>query len=291
MIFPEPGRASEPVCTSPRGAAVRTPPPLKGARPVASRRVPSDPAFALPSEGMCGRYTATFADGPQIAARFGAGGSAIPAETLGRFNVCPTEQVLAVCATPADGRAARDLRWGLVPPWARRLRAGPEPINARAESLLDKRLFAPLLARADRRCLVIADGWYEWLRPERPRGERVPFRYTVDGGAPFAFAGLWDERRLGGERLASVTVLTTTANAVCAPVHDRMPCVLASPEAEAAWLSPDVTAEDALELLAPVEAERTAAAPANPAVNRAGVEGAELLTPPVAAEPLQLELG
>jgi putative SOS response-associated peptidase YedK len=240
---------------------------------------------------MCGRFTATFVDPQRIAQRFGVGGSAIPAETLGRYNVCPTEQVLAVCG-PEESRAARDLRWGLVPPWARKLRAGPEPINARVESLLGKRLFAPLLERADRRCLVIADGWYEWLRPERPRGERVPFRYTVDGGAPFAFAGLWHERRVDGERLASVTVLTTDANAVCSPVHDRMPCVLESAEAEAAWLSPDVDAQAALELLTVLAAARTSAAPANPAVNKAGVEGAELLTvPPAPAEPVQLQLG
>ena len=237
---------------------------------------------------MCGRYTATFVEPQRIAERFGTLESAIPGETMGRFNVCPTEQVRAVCG---EARAARDLRWGLVPPWARELRAGPEPINARSETLLGKRLFAPLLARADRRCLVIADGWYEWLRPERPRGARVPFRYTVDGGAPFAFAGLWDERRVDGERLASVTILTTSANEVCAPVHDRMPCVLDSPEAEAAWLSPDFDADAALELLGVLAAARTAAAPANPAVNKAGVEGAELLIVPAAAEPVQLELG
>jgi putative SOS response-associated peptidase YedK len=234
---------------------------------------------------MCGRYTATFVEPQRIAERFGTLESAIPGETMGRFNVCPTEQVLAVCG---EAREARDLRWGLVPPWARKLRSGPEPINARAETLLGKRMFAPLLARADRRCLVLADGWYEWLRPERPRGDRVPFRYTVDGGGPFAFAGLWDENRVGGERLASVTVLTTAANAVCAPVHDRMPCVLGSEEAEAAWLSPDVDAQAALELLGVLAAERTAAAPANPAVNKAGVEGAELLVVP---EPAQLTLG
>jgi len=240
---------------------------------------------------MCGRYTATFVGAPQIAARFGVGESAIPGATLGRFNVCPTEQVLAVCARDGGERAARDLRWGLVPPWARKLRSGPEPINARSESLLDKRLFAPLITSWEHRCLVPADGWYEWLRPERPRGDRVPFRYTLDGGAPFAFAGLWDSTRVGDERIASLTILTTAANAVCAPVHDRMPCVLAGPDAEAAWLSPDVDAEAALELLGPVAAERTAAAPANPAVNKAGVEGAELLSAPVAAEPAQLELG
>jgi putative SOS response-associated peptidase YedK len=235
---------------------------------------------------MCGRFTETKVDPGLVAARFGVQESAVPAETLGRFNVCPTEPVLAVDAAGA----ARALRWGLIPPWARKLRAGPEPINARAESLREKPLFAPLIASAEHRCLVVADGWYEWLRPERPRGERVPFRYTVDGGAPFAFAGLWDENRVGGERLASVTVLTTAANAVCAPVHDRMPCVLESAEAEAAWLSPDVDAQAALELLGVLAAVRTSAAPANPAVNKAGVEGAELLVVPAPSEPAQLEL-
>ena len=240
---------------------------------------------------MCGRFTATFVEPQLIAARFGG----VRVRDAGRdaraLQRLPDRAGARPSARARTGRAARDLRWGLVPPWARKLRAGPEPINARAETLLDKRLFAPLLARADRRCLVLADGWYEWLRPERPRGERVPFRYTVDGGAPFAFAGLWDERRVDGERLASVTVLTTAANAVCAPVHDRMPCVLDSPEAEAAWLSPDVDAQAALELLGVLAAARTAAAPANPAVNKAGVEGAELLTVPPPAEPVQLELG
>jgi putative SOS response-associated peptidase YedK len=235
---------------------------------------------------MCGRFTETKVDPGLIAHRFGVLESAVPAETLGRFNVCPTEPVLAVCGE----REARALRWGLVPPWARKLGGGYEPINARAETLLDKRVFAPLIRSADKRCLVVADGWYEWLKPERPRGDRVPFRYTVDGGELFAFAGLWDERRVGGERVASVTILTTTANGVCAPVHDRMPCILASPEAEAAWLAPEVDADAALELLLALEDPRTAAAPANPAVNRAGVEGAELLVVPAPEEPAQLRL-
>ena len=235
---------------------------------------------------MCGRFTDTKVDPGLIADRFGVLEAAVPGETLGRFNVCPTEPVLAVCGE----REARAMRWGLVPPWARKLGGGYEPINARAETLLEKRVFAPLIASAEKRCLVVADGWYEWLKPERPRGDRIPFRYTVDGGELFAFAGLWDERRVGGERVASVTILTTTANAVCAPVHDRMPCVLASTDAEAAWLAPEVDAEAAIELLLPLADPRTAAAPANPAVNRAGVEGPELLVAPEPEEPAQLRL-
>jgi putative SOS response-associated peptidase YedK len=235
---------------------------------------------------MCGRFTDTKVDPGLIADRFGVRESAVPAETLGRYNVCPTEPVLAVCGE----REARALRWGLVPPWARKLGGGYEPINARAESLLEKRVFAPLIATGERRCLVVADGWYEWLKPEKPRGDRIPFRYTVDGGELFAFAGLWDERRVGGDRVASVTILTTTANAVAAPVHDRMPCILASPDAEAAWLAPEVDADAALELLLPLADSRTTVAPANPAVNKAGVEGPELIVAPPPEEPAQLRL-
>lgn len=235
---------------------------------------------------MCGRFTDTKVDPGLVAARFGVTESAVPGETLGRFNICPTEDVLAV----THERAPRALRWGLIPPWARRLRAGPEPINARSESLAGKRLFAPLIAEAGHRCLVVADGWYEWLRPEAPKGARIPFRYTVDGGELFAFAGLWDLNRAGDERIASVTILTTRANAVCATVHDRMPCVLEGEDAEAAWLSADVDGDAALELLGPLAAARTAAAPANPAVNRAGVEGPDLIVPPAPSEPAQLRL-
>ena len=233
---------------------------------------------------MCGRYSNTQVDPAMIAQRFGVRESAVEAETLGRFNVCPTERVLAVCSADGCAPEARGLRWGLVPPWARSLGAGYEPINARAETVREKRPFADLVERADRRCLVVADGWYEWLRRERPRGVRLPFRYTVDGGKVFAFAGLWDVRRVAGQEVASATILTTTANPVCAPIHDRMPCVLASPEAEAAWLSPHVDAVAAAELLVPLEPARCAAAPANPAVNRAGVEGPELLVVPEAQE-------
>ena len=141
------------------------------------------------------------------------------------------------------------------------------------------------MARPERRCLVLADGWYEWLKAEKKGGDRLPFRYTIDGGGPFAFAGLWRRRRIAGELVLSACILTCAANSVCAPVHDRMPCVLAGPDEEAAWL-----AGEADGLLGPVDAERTTVAPANPAVNKAGVEGAELLTLPPPAEPAQLSL-
>jgi putative SOS response-associated peptidase YedK len=237
---------------------------------------------------MCGRYTLTTVHGRLLAERFELGREPEP-QTLGRFNVCPTEPI-AIATAPMDGegdeRVPRSVRWGLVPPWARDLGKGFEPINARSETVADKQPFADLYARPERRCLVLADGWYEWLRSESPRGERVPFRYTLDEGAPFAFAGVWGRRRLGDELIASATILTTRANAVCAPVHDRMPCVLEGPEEEAAWLA----GADDPELLGPCPDERVTVAPANPAVNRAGVEGPELIERPAPQPPAQQQL-
>jgi putative SOS response-associated peptidase YedK len=232
---------------------------------------------------MCGRYTLTTPGGRALAERFTVGDDFEPA-TLERYNVCPTEPI-AIVTAEGDARVVHTVRWGLVPPWAHELGKGFQPINGKSETAADKAPFAELMARPERHCLVLADGWYEWLKAEKKGGERIPFRYTIDGGGPFAFAGLWRRNRIAGELVLSACILTTAANSVCAPVHDRMPCVLGGPDEEAAWL-----AGEADGLLAPVASERTAVAPANPAVNKAGVEGAELLTPPPPAEPAQLSL-
>jgi putative SOS response-associated peptidase YedK len=210
---------------------------------------------------MCGRYTLSTVDGPAIAQRFGLI-EPPAAETLGRFNVCPTEPV--AIATGRDERRGRTVPWGIE------VSKKFKPINARSETIATRAPFSRFFARGDGRCLVLADGWYEWLKSETKKGDRVPFRYTVDGGAPFAFAGVWDG--------TGAVILTCAANEICAPVHDRMPVVLAGPEEEAAWLAGE--ADDVRELLLPLASGRTTVAPANPAVNRAGVEGPELLDAP-----------
>ena len=234
---------------------------------------------------MCGRYTLTTPGGRALAERFAlADPDALEPATLERFNVCPTEPVAIVTAKD-DERTALTVRWGLVPPWAHELGKGFQPINARSETAADKAPFADLMARPERHCLVLADGWYEWLKAEKKGGERIPFRYTVDGGEPFAFAGLWARRRIGSELVLSACILTCAANAVCAPVHDRMPVVLGGPDEEAAWLAGEPEG-----ILAPLDPGRTAVAPANPAVNKAGVEGPDLLVVPPAEEPAQLSL-
>ena len=213
-----------------------------------------------------------------------------PARRSGRFNVCPTEPVLAVC----DGRTARALRWGLIPPWARKLRAGPEPINARAETLLDKRLFAPLIGDAPTTAASCSPtAGTSGCGPSTRRAQRVPFRYTVDGGALFAFAGLWREGRVGDERIASVTILTTTRERASARPsttacrrarHRRRPRPRGS--------SPDVDAAAALELLG-VARRRRARRPRPPTPRSTGPasRAPSCSSSPDAAEPVQLQLG
>lgn len=264
---------------------------------------------------MCGRFTVTAKDTKTIADRFQvelekslerSGSGEVPAPTkermkkaesgLGRFNVAPTQEVLTVRASPDPDEAARGerearlMRWGLVPRWAKDLKVGYKMINAKAENLTSSRAYSPLVGKFRHRCLIVADGFYEWMKAEDPKQPRQPWRFTVDGGEPFAFAGLctrkeWDaEEDRGCEDgwLYSCTIVTTTPNDVVARVHDRMPAILLGPEAEAAWLNPDLDVEDAIAMCAPLSADRMDGAPANPKLNKVGkgTEGPELLVAP-----------
>jgi putative SOS response-associated peptidase YedK len=173
------------------------------------------------------------------------------------------------------------MRWGLIPPWVKDAKSAYKMINARSETADENAAYRRLLASADRRALLLADGFYEWLRPEDRKQPRVPFRFTLADGAPFAFAGLWTPAKLDGEPVESATMLTTRANRLVASVHDRMPVILAGAESELAWLSPALDALAAKALCVPLAAELMRATPANPLVNKAGGdEGPELLLAP-----------
>jgi putative SOS response-associated peptidase YedK len=198
-----------------------------------------------------------------------------------RYNIAPTETIIAVVRGEDGTREARAMRWGLIPPWAKDAKIGSRMINARAETADQQSAFKGLLATADRRALLLADGFYEWLRSEDRKQPRVPFRFTLANGAPFAFAGLWTPRILDGEPIETATILTTAPNALVAAVHDRMPVILAGPDAERAWLSPELDAAAAKALCVPLAGELMSVAPANPLVNKAGGdEGPELLAVP-----------
>ena len=176
---------------------------------------------------------------------------------------------------------ARAMRWGLIPPWAKDAKIASKMINARSETAAERPAFRRLLERADRRALLVADGFYEWLRSEDAKQPRIPFRYTLADEQLFAFAGLWTPATLDGVEIESVTILTTAANALVARIHDRMPVILGDRESELAWLSPELDGVAAKALCVPLSAERMVVAAANPLVNKSGgAEGPELLLAP-----------
>jgi putative SOS response-associated peptidase YedK len=233
---------------------------------------------------MCGRYTNT--TGPEeLNDRFRV--PVTSAEGTHRYNIAPTEDVLTIVA-PKGASEARMLRWGLVPSWATELKGQPLMINARVETVASKPAYRRLLPRGERRALQLADGYFEWLKAEQRSGagkpKPQPFHFTVDGGVPFAFASLWTPAKVDDEWIASVSLITcdSAPNPVAAAIHDRMPVILADRDAQLAWLDPDVGAEEALALCAPLDPARLTATPANPEVNKVDpeAEGPYLLQAP-----------
>lgn len=172
-------------------------------------------------------------------------------ELVPRYNLAPSQDAPVVGVNPKtpDTRTLRLMHWGLVPYHAKE--AGKPIINARAETLAQRPAFRGLLPR--RRCLVPADGFYEWRKEGRTR---TPMRFTLRSGEPFAFAGLWDRwLQRDGSLLYSFTIVTTSPNSLLEPVHNRMPAIL-RPEDEAKWLNPAITAPATLaQMLKPYPAE------------------------------------
>ena len=232
---------------------------------------------------MCGRYTNTTQNATALADRFTFDERSIRLETMGRANVCPTEPVLAVVGdTDApSGRRGETLRWGLAPTWAT-LKGMRPLINARDDKLRTGGAWRKLAEHAETRCLVLADGWLEWQKPENPKLPRQPFLHRLPGGEPFAFAGLWcvAKPKDADEQIASCTIVTVPANREAAILHDRMPAVLDGPGAEAAWLDPSLDLEGVLDLTRSLPDGTLEVVPVSTELSRAGVEGLELLKPP-----------
>ena len=185
---------------------------------------------------MCGRYT-LIADLGDLAQRFEFDGTDFSYDP--GYNIAPTESVRTV--RNVDGREAAFMRWGLIPFWAKDPKIGSRMINARAETVAEKPAFRNALKK--RRCLVLADGYYEWQKTPAGKG---PFRIVMGSGEPFAMAGLWETwRDPQGKVVPSYTIITTAANDYLAPIHNRMPVVLPQKSAES-WLDSGV--EDAASL-------------------------------------------
>ena len=190
---------------------------------------------------MCGRFSLGV-DTDRLVAEFGIATVADPHEP--RYNIAPTQPVPAVVRGD-DGLRLGALRWGLVPHWADDPGIGNRLINARSETVHRKPAFRD--AFRERRCWVLADGFYEWREED---GRKVPVHFHLPDAAPFAFAGLWDRWRSDEDDIVSCTLLTTEPNDDVEPVHDRMPVILPADVRER-WLDPDADPSDLKALLRP----------------------------------------
>lgn len=220
---------------------------------------------------MCGRFSlgATATD---LAAYFGL--SNIP-PWQPRYNIAPTQEVLVLLqASPEDRREARLVRWGLVPSWAKDVSVGNRMINARAETVATKPAFHH--AFKERRCLVLADGFYEW---EKQNGRKQPYHIRLQSGRPFAFAGLQEHWEGEAAAIESCAIITTTANIVVEHIHNRMPVIVPATE-YAAWLDPSLHDVERLQsFLRPYTADEMVAHPVSTWVNNPVHDSPDCATP------------
>jgi len=218
---------------------------------------------------MCGRYNirslpSRFAEifEAQVLFEFGV-----------HYNVAPTQTVPVIRTRPHETtREIVPMRWGLIPSWAQDEKIGNRMINARCETVREKPAFRAAFKR--RRCLVLADGFYEWKKTGKAK---QPYHFHLRDNQLFAFAGLWERWTKGGEPIESCTIITTTANELVSDVHDRMPVIL-SPQAAHQWLNPDSDESTLPEtLLLPYPAPQMDAEPVSTLVNSPKNDSVECL--------------
>jgi putative SOS response-associated peptidase YedK len=221
---------------------------------------------------MCGRFTLSVdpADLKDVFPDF-----SFPAQTSSRFNIAPTQPVLVL---PNDGTNKADFFvWGLIPSWAKDPTIGNRLINARAETLAEKPSFRS--AYKYHRCLVFADGFFEW-QSQAGSKSKIPYLIRLKSGKPFAFAGLWEHwQSSDGSEVKSASIITTTPNELMEPIHDRMPVILPS-NAYAQWLDPlPHFPVDLKSLLVPYPAEEMQAFPVSTLVNSPANDRPEVVLP------------
>jgi putative SOS response-associated peptidase YedK len=224
---------------------------------------------------MCGRFTLTDPNPRRLTQRFDLDGT-FEIDERPRFNIAPTDPVIAIRRTEEAKNQAGRLRWGLVPGfWAEK--KGQRPlINARAESVATQPAFKESFER--RRCLIPADGFYEWRKDETGK---QPIWFSEPERELFAFAGIWAELRPEGrDPVTSCALITCSPNNLMRPVHDRMPVVLER-ELEPAWLDPGADVDDLLEILHPAPDGALELREVGTAVNNAREDGPHLLDPPM----------
>lgn len=219
---------------------------------------------------MCGRFTRS---GPvrEVAKLFEL--AEPPPELAPRYNVAPSQVVAVVGLKPDGRRGLAQLRWGLVPSWSQELNPKIKPINARAETLLEKPTFRECFL--GKRCIIPADGFYEWAKDGK---KRKPFHIRLKGGALFGFAGLWDVWTDGREKVGTCCIITVPSNELIRPLHDRMPAILRTDD-HAAWLDNDTPVEQLQAMLRTYPADEMEMQEVSDTVNSPRVDSPECLTP------------
>jgi putative SOS response-associated peptidase YedK len=225
---------------------------------------------------MCGRFTLTV-DPAELRDIFREtiGETLFPKKFAPRFNIAPSQPVLAIAN---DGQNKADFFiWGLIPMWAKDPSIGNRLINARGETVAEKPSFRGSFKY--KRCLILADGFYEWKAGAGKR-PKTPYFIHMKDRKPFAFAGLWDTwESLDGSSVKTCTIITTEPNALMEPIHNRMPAIL-HPRDYSKWLDPSPqTPDQLLPLIRPFPAEAMSAYAVSSLVNKPENEGAELVVP------------
>ena len=221
---------------------------------------------------MCGRFTLTV-DPAKLQDAFT--NINFPPQFAPRFNIAPTQPVLAI---PNDGKNRADFFvWGLIPSWAKDPSIGNRLINARGETLAEKPSFRGSFKY--KRCLILADGFYEW-KSQPGTKVKLPHFIHMKDHQPFAFAGLWDEwNSPDGSQIRSCTIVTIEPNELMMPIHNRMPVIL-PPNAYAQWIDPAIRTPESLgALIKPYPAEQMAAYPVSTLVNSPKNDRAECVVP------------
>jgi putative SOS response-associated peptidase YedK len=217
---------------------------------------------------MCGRFTLT-TPVQRLAEQFELSGE-LPG-IAPSYNIAPTQEIAAVAADSEGERKLRRLHWGLVPRWSKDPEIGNRMINARAETVAQKNSFKSAFKK--RRCLILADGFYEWQRNQSGSGPKQPYYIRLETGTPYAFAGLWEswegEDGTGNRRtIHSTTIITTEANELVGEIHHRMPVIL-PPESYETWLDTSIQApEELMPLLVPYPSQAMEAYPVSTHVNK-----------------------
>lgn len=217
---------------------------------------------------MCGRFTLIKIE-KLISEIFQV--SSVPSLSP-RYNIAPTQSIATVLQnSETEERECKMMHWGLIPSWSKDTKIGAKMINARAETVAEKPSFRAAFKR--RRCLIVADGFYEWKTQD---GKKQPFYFQLADGKPFGFAGLWERwEKEDEEAIESCTIITTNANDLMQPIHDRMPVILDSQDYDH-WLDPEVQKPESLQsLLQPYRSQEMTSYPVSTKVNNARTDSPE----------------